>query len=221
MTEPVWFKFYSKYRDARRVGFAHFRRAKIEKENFTIISNNCWGGMIYESYNLIKQSPTVGLYILPKDYLKFIENLSEYLNYDLNFISPSNSKNKDYIKEYIKDEKFGTYPIGQLNDIEIYFLHYKSESEAYQKWNRRIKRIEWDRLLFKFNDQNGCTNDDIKKFCNLKLDNKVCFTVRDGFEMYENVYKIKNPLKEDHVNTFVEPFGESKILNVNELIKNL
>ena len=35
------------------------RRKQLDDENFTIISNNCWGGTIYESYGIKKQSPTV------------------------------------------------------------------------------------------------------------------------------------------------------------------
>ena len=44
--------------------------------NKCIISNNCWGGVIYESYSLPKLSPTVGMYFSPKDYLKFVADNS-------------------------------------------------------------------------------------------------------------------------------------------------
>lgn len=42
-----------------RCHFSNIRKKKIKNTNFTIISNNCWGGMIYESYALKKQTPTV------------------------------------------------------------------------------------------------------------------------------------------------------------------
>ena len=35
----------------QRKFLANYRQKKINKKNFTIISNNCWGGEIYESYN--------------------------------------------------------------------------------------------------------------------------------------------------------------------------
>lgn len=38
---------------------------------FTIISNNCWGGTVYESYGLPKQSPTVGMFVMPRDFETF------------------------------------------------------------------------------------------------------------------------------------------------------
>lgn len=37
-----------------RVGLANWRKKQLKSTDFTIISNNCWGGMIYESYNLKK-----------------------------------------------------------------------------------------------------------------------------------------------------------------------
>ena len=40
-----------------RVGLANHRKKHLKSTDFTILSNNCWGGMIYESYNLPKESP--------------------------------------------------------------------------------------------------------------------------------------------------------------------
>lgn len=34
-----------------------------------------------------------------------------------------------------------TYPIGKLEDLEIHFLHYKTENEAREKWERRTLRM--------------------------------------------------------------------------------
>lgn len=209
------------YKNLIRHIFANFRKSKLNKEKFTIISNNCWGGMVYESVNLIKQSPTVGLYILPTDYLKFISNIKWYLNQELKFIKPSEAKNSEYIKNKIKDEKFGTYPVARLADIEIYFMHYTSKQSVIEKWNRRKKRIDWDHILYKFNDQNGCTNEQLEQFLRLPLKNKIAFTVRDDFKNSNNIVKINNPLGLSHVDTFNEPFGNSRFINVNNLINRL
>ena len=48
------------------------RRRNLNNVDFTIISNNCWGGICYEYFNMLKNSPTVGLYFYPDDYIKFI-----------------------------------------------------------------------------------------------------------------------------------------------------
>ena len=70
--------------EIRRKSLADYRRNKINKSRFTIISNNCWGGECYESYNLIKQSPTIGLFFMATDYIKFISNIKHYLNVNCN-----------------------------------------------------------------------------------------------------------------------------------------
>lgn len=71
------------------------RGRKLKNTNFTIISNNCWGGMIYESYNLPKESPTVGLFFMAKDYIEFLSDLKGYINGKLTFINPEESRWKD------------------------------------------------------------------------------------------------------------------------------
>lgn len=143
----------------RRKFFAKYRQKKINKQKFTIISNNCWGGEVYESYNLIKQSPTVGLFLWASDYIKFISNLQQYLNQPLKFIDP---KESNYYEKLKLTPGYGTYPVARLDDIEIFFMHYSSKKQVLEKWNRRIKRIKWDHILYKFNDQNGCTEEDIR-----------------------------------------------------------
>ena len=69
----------------------------------------------------------------------------------LQFISVDKSKHKDNLIE--RNTKC---PIGVLDDIEVVFLHYKSEQEALEKWNRRSKRINWNNIVFKFSEQNYC-----------------------------------------------------------------
>lgn len=106
----------------------------LRNKDFTIISNNCWGGMIYDSYCLQKQSPTVGLFFIADDYIKFISDIKRYVNTELKFIYPESSKWRCKVCE---DKRYGSYPVGILDDIEIFFLHYHNEQEAYEKWNRR------------------------------------------------------------------------------------
>ena len=205
----------------QRVTFSEKRKRKLNNDKFTIISNNCWGGMIYESYNLEKQTPTVGLFIHSSDYIKFIKDLKKYLNTNLVFINPNDSKYKDNYKNI---KKFGTYPIGKLLDIEIHFLHYKSEEEAFEKWNRRLKRIDWDHIIYKFNDQNGFKDDDLVEFLKLPYKNKIFFTCKDFGINNPTIIKIKqNKLLfgNKQINSSHEPFGNSKYIDINNLINKL
>lgn len=152
-----------------------FLRRKLFLNNitFSIISNNCWGGRVYQRYNLPYLSPTIGLMFFADEYIKFVSNLEYYLSLELKFINKCDSK---YYNVYKEKNKY--YPIGLLGDIEIVFLHYKSEGEAYDKWNRRKERINWNNLVIKFNDQNLATEEHIEKFDKLPFKNKICFVAK-------------------------------------------
>lgn len=207
-----------------RKGLANYRKRELIKTDFTIISNNCWGGMIYESYNLPKNSPTVGLFFMAEDYIKFLSDLQGYINGKLIFINPKLSKwrNNEQIKS---DKKFGSYPVGVLsngkNEIEIFFLHYHTEKEAKEKWERRKKRINWNKLLIKFNDQNGCSKKEIEKFMKLPFKNKIFFTCKhweNEDERYIFIYQI---FEKRNVLASYEPFGKNKTLNITSLLNKL
>lgn len=148
------------------------KRAKKIKRNYTLISNNCWAGLTYEYLNQPFISPTIGLYFMSKEYLKFISRFEYYISQKLYFIRTNESKYYNYLKTIGQSNVI----IGKLDDIEIVFLHYKTEKEAYEKWNKRVRRINYDRIIFKFNDQNLCDEEDLERFANLNLKHKLCFT---------------------------------------------
>ena len=206
----------------RRDLFAKSRAKKLNNKEFTIISNNCWGGTVYESYDLIKQSPTVGCFFMAEDYIRFLKRLDEYLAAELTFIDHGQSK---YYERFKSRKNFGTYPIGRLcvggESVEIFFLHHKSEASAKEKWIRRTKRINLKKLIVKFNDQNCCREQDVAAFAALPFKNKVLFTVRkDWAEKYNGIY-IRQPFKKEHVLTSYEPFGKSRYIDLTEYINSL
>lgn len=100
--------------------------------------------------------------------------------------------------------------------MELFFLHYHSEKEAKEKWARRIKRISWDRLLVKFNVQNGCAKEQIKAFDALPFKNKVCFPVKE-YQKCKLVVHIKAPRTHEFVRSSYEVFGRKITDNLNEL----
>ena len=205
----------------KRLKFANKRKKRLRNKNFTIISNNCWGGMTYESYNLPKQSPTIGMYFMASDYVKFISDLRGYLKKDLTFINPNESKWKE--SEQIKNDiHFGEYPVGKLGDIELFFLHYKTEKEALDKWKRRVKRINWDKLLIKFNDQNGCTKKDLEDFLRLPYKNKIFFTSNDWPGVNSNeIVQISQFPRHKSIMASYEPFGNNKYFDIDNLLNSL
>lgn len=156
---------------------------KYNKKEFYIISNNCWGGDLYQILNVKFNTPFIGLFINAPCYLKLLKNPEKYLlNTGIEFIRTS----KYEISAV-------SYPIGKIDDIEIHFLHYKSEAEAKEKWNRRIQRMDWDKnkWFVKIDDRDHCSDDLIHEFHTLNYPNKISFTKRK-FDFSENL-QLNNP----------------------------
>lgn len=149
------------------------RRRKLSDTDFTIISNNCWGGHVYRWFAIEYKSPTIGLYFFSDEYVRFVSKLDYYLGCDLSFIPIEESKYYSILLA-----RNTTCPIGKLDDVEIVFLHYKSNEEAYEKWNRRKARINRNHLLFKMSEQNLCSIEALKAFDSLPYKGKICFTTK-------------------------------------------
>ncbi len=198
----------------------NLRRKKLKDNNFTIISNNCWGGTVYESYGIKKLSPTVGMFIMPEDYLKFVANLDYYLKQPLEFIDPDDSKWREVLQ---KKSNWKTYLVGKIGDIELQMLHHHNEDVARRKWESRIKRVNKNRLIFKFNDQNGATREQIERFMKLPLENKLCFVADETFQVTKEVIVIKQPKKYKMRGIMAsrEPFGNSKYINITDYINKI
>lgn len=157
--------------------FAPLLRYFVGDTKFTVVSNNCWGAHIYQALKIEYQTPFVGLFIAPKNYLTLLRRFDHFMQSELTF---SNQSGDASLNEWRERERLN-YPIGLLgSQIEIHFQHYASQSEAQSKWQRRCQRISLvpARRFFKFDDREHATAEDIREFCNLPLANKVCFTHR-------------------------------------------
>lgn len=165
-------------RISRKIGdklnpiLAPSRRAKLERTDFTIISNNCWAGSVYRRYGLPYLSPTAGLYFFADDYVRFVSDLRRYTQVPIEFIDAAESRHAAQLAEKGELSKI----VGRAEDVEIVFLHYPTREEALEKWRRRCERINWKNLFIKFSQMNGCTEHDLQAFDAIPFDRKICFT---------------------------------------------
>lgn len=180
-----------------------YYRLRLKNKDFTIISNNCWGGFIYQIFNLKYNTPTIGLFFFADDYVEFCRNIKYYLSKEIIFIQRDFSKYKKYI---IKD-----YPIGKIDNIEIHFMHYKSCEEAKEKWDRRKKRINWNNIIFKFSQRDLCKQDNINDFINLNYENKICFVNEKS--IYNTIYIRDLDKYIDETNATLKKFNVLAYLN--------
>lgn len=205
------------YRKAKlhmnRVGRKN-RNKKLLIKDFTIISNNCYAGLIYQHLDLPYQSPTVGLYFFADEYIKFLKNFNEYIHMDLKFIDVKSSKYYEELCRLHQENKI----IGVLGDVEIVFLHYHSEKETYEKWKKRCARINYDNIIFKFCDQNLCTYQHLLEFDNLPYKYKYCFTAKDYKKIKSHIW-MKRYKNCDYV--LDDAYFTQKYLNVVEYLNHM
>lgn len=150
------------------------RRSKLKYKDFTIISNNCWAGTaVYQPFGLKYNTPTVGMGFVDDDYIKFLERLDYYLSLTPEFISPETAKDYELRRKLRGGEI--DYPVARLDDITLWFTHYHSMEEALDKWEKRKKRINRNRLLIKWSQRYNQDPKLLQRFLALPYKNKIVF----------------------------------------------
>lgn len=162
------------YTQKRRI-LSRIVKKKVDFSEISLISQNCIGGIIYHDANQRFLSPTVNLYILPKDFIKFVNNLDYYLS-----LTPKVKMGK-------------AYPIGTLGDIKINFMHYSSPEEAVEKWEERKQRINFNKIFVIMVERDGFDDEDFKEFLKINYP-KILFTRNEKYISDNSVYlkKFKN-----------------------------
>lgn len=158
--------------------------ALLKDSNFVIITNNCWGGAVYQWLQRPYNSPFVGIGIKGECYIKLLSNFDYYMNTSIQFTTKSKYPDRTI-----------NYPLGIIDDVEIHFTHYKSEEEAKEKWERRTARMLEEKIknnyFFKICDSWDVDKEMMKKFHQLPFKNKISFTQYDYSDLkLKNHYKI-------------------------------
>ena len=164
----------------------YIQKKRTRTNDFSIISNDCWGSEVYHYLDLKFASPFVGLFVMAPCYIKLLKDFESNLYSTLQFINVS--KYEQLNENRLKNNNF--YPIGLLNDdIEIHFLHYKSQEDALVKWKRRLARVNKNKLFIKFDcGKDLCTYEHIKEFEQLHFENKICLSPKKYKEFKSIVY---------------------------------
>ena len=101
-------------------------------------------------------SPTVNLWMSPKDFIYLVKNIKELSKMDILEITPSKCD----------------YPIGMLGEGKLHFLHYKSFREANECWIRRMKRLDVNNMSIIMVAEK-LSKSEMESFINLKAKKKV------------------------------------------------
>ncbi|MDE6655553.1 MAG: DUF1919 domain-containing protein, partial [Anaeroplasmataceae bacterium] len=96
------------------------------------------------------------------------------------------------------------YPIGQLKDIKIHFLHYKTFSEAKEKWDIRKLRINWNNIFVIMSDRDNFYPELVDEFLKLPY-KKVLFSHKD-YNQDEIVF-VKRDMKKHEVDDLTKYYN--------------
>ena len=133
-------------------------RKTVDLSDITLLSQNCIGGVMYHDCEAKFLSPMVNLYMMPSDFLKFVNNFEYYLS---------------EAPVVCDGEK---YPIGTFSaGLKINFMHYDSKEEALEKWESRKKRINKNKIFVICIERDGFSQKNYEEFRKLKFP-KVLFT---------------------------------------------
>lgn len=139
-------RFYGRMQRKKRDKLAAEMKAKLHARDFTVLSQNCIGGVFYHDMGLQFTSPMINLYMTGKDFVAFVLNLDYYLSLKLRMTWGEE------------------YPIGYLDDVAIYFMHYHTCQEAEEEWEKRKTRIIRNNIVVLCTDMVDFTDEVYEKW---------------------------------------------------------
>ena len=110
---------------------------QLLKSKVTIIADNCFGGGAYHFLATQFNSPFINMSVSKKDLLKIMQKPRYYLSQQLKLLK--------YVTIVGTQNK---YPVAQLDDVLLYMNHYKTFEEAKIKWDIRVKRVNYDNIVY-------------------------------------------------------------------------
>lgn len=135
---------------------------KLKESNISIVSNNCWGGIVYNTLGIECLSPFKNLFIDDMDYIHMLKNFQKYL-----LCEP-------VLFEYVFDKTRNIkYPVLLLNDILLHCNHDTDAEEAISKWKHRCKKFNISNI---FVEMYTCSKEIGSEFSKLvQYSKKICF----------------------------------------------
>lgn len=97
------------------------------------------------------------------DYLKFLENIRDYLSYPLKFIETNDG-----------------CPVAILKDIKIYFVHYPTSEESERKWKDRLTRMNFDNVYIIFRSLHGLTEEQYTRLKKIPCQNSIVYSAENA-----------------------------------------
>lgn len=155
-------KYILSYRILQIPGLDFKRYIALKDSNISIISNNCWGGIICRTLGIECRSPFKNLAIQEADYLKLLGRFEYYMGCDLTFLEYAFNTNSKK-----------NYPVMLLDDVKVHCNHDTNPEEAAAKWNRRRAKLNYANLFVEMYTESRAMMEAFLKIDGYKR--KLCF----------------------------------------------
>ena len=150
--------------------YIDFKNSKV-----SIISNNCWGGVICRTLGIECLSPFKNLSLEDNDYIKLLNNFMHYMECEMKFLEYAYNRNSQK-----------NYPVMLLDDVKVHCNHDTNPEDAVEKWNRRRNKINYSNLFIEMYTESKLVMEQFLRIDGYK--NKLCFV---PFETdAKNVYQL-------------------------------
>lgn len=106
------------------------RYLSIKNGGVSIISQCCFGGILYNRLGLMFLSPTINMFFDEVGFIEFSHNIEDYLKAEVKYVE----------KKYCPTQKI-MYPVGKINGVRLYFNHDTDFEQAVAKWEKRKLRV--------------------------------------------------------------------------------
>jgi uncharacterized protein (DUF1919 family) len=149
---------------------AILNRAGLEREDFTVLSNDCWGHALYEELGLPLRTPFIGSGMHADCFLRFLADIEGYLSSPLKFAPDSSYASVRRLRK-----QRHAWPVGLLRgEVEIHFLHSYSEEESRRIWEAGCESVNLNRIAVKFSShKDGASQQHIDQFAALPFERKL------------------------------------------------
>lgn len=153
--------------------FNFFQYDFIRKQKLSIVSNNCWGGVIYHTLGMECLSPFKNVSFSSEDYLKILGNLKHYLS-----INPIWTGKREMDTNQNRE-----VPMLELDDVFIKCNHDLNAEKAIQNWIRRRDKFNWNNILIEMYTEDPEVEKVFGKVTE-QFHNRICFVPYESDEPY-------------------------------------
>lgn len=134
---------------------------KLRRSQLSILSMNCFAGLLYHRFSLPFLTPTINMFTSETGFLKFLSDPIKNVSAELKFL-------RTELNPSLKID----YPVYKIGETEWNMNHYSDANLAYRKWYERTFRINWFNLLVTMYTENP---EVLAEFDKLPYAKKICF----------------------------------------------